>query len=71
MESYGDCSKCGTKWVRCVLYNDHLVGIDCLCLAEEIERDSGKHIRDEQALEEYRNLVAGTIGIPPTTYQES
>lgn len=65
---FADCEKCQTKWVEVKLYNGRLLGISCLCYQEELEKDSGKHIRDLEKLEEYRSLVNSTKNIPPSGF---
>lgn len=62
------CDKCGTKASKCYPYNGQWLCKANCCLDEEMERDTGKHITDEQKLNEYRNFVDRTKSCPPSTY---
>ena len=66
MNKNGQCNKCMTTMIELTEYNDNLLCDGCL--EEEKEKDSEKHIIDEEKLEEYRNLVNGTKGIQVSKY---
>jgi len=65
---YGICHKCQTTWVIVTEYKGGWLCEDNCCLQEEMEKDTGKHLRDEKDLNDYRALVAGTWNVPRTNY---
>ena len=69
-KKYSTCEKCQTEWSEVFEYNDRWLCDSNGCLSEEIERDSEKHIRDEDSLDEYRQLCNGTNNIPASVYPQ-
>jgi len=59
----GICDKCGTEKSYLFEYrSDYWICKANECFQEEVERDSGRHVRKNDKLEDYRKLVAGTGG---------
>ena len=57
----GFCSKCNTE--NSVLYEYRVGYWICranACWDEEVERDSQRHVEQQRAVEDYRQLVQGT-----------
>ncbi len=52
------CDKCFTKLSKCWFYNGRWLCKAASCIDEEMEKDSGKHIRDWEDLNRYRHDVA-------------
>ena len=54
----GECGKCGTEDSELFEYKrGYFIGKACGCWEEELERDSGRHIRLNKKLEDYRRVV--------------
>ena len=64
----GRCQKCNTTLVPLYEFEGRYLCKVNLCYEEEVEKATEKHIRDEEKLMDYRGLVAGTKGIPPSAY---
>ena len=54
--------------VELFAYGDQMLCKANCCHQEEVEKDSEKHIIDEQKLDDYRDLIARTKTVPPSTY---
>ena len=57
-EIYGICDKCGTEHSLLKKYQGAYLCSANLCYTEEVERDSGRHVRKEKKLRDYKNIIA-------------
>ena len=57
---YGFCDKCNTEFSELFEFEDRHLCKANACFQEEVERASEKHLLDEEKLNDYRKLVAGT-----------
>jgi len=69
MLKYATCDKCGSRWQVVRELDGRWLGLACLCYQEETEDREGTVIRNEEKLDDYKQLVAGTKGITKISYQ--
>ena len=57
---YGRCEKCATEHSELFEYDGKYLCKANECYMEEVERDSGKQLRDQDKLNDYKRLCQGT-----------